>query len=190
MISKDFIPNIKKCDIRPLLIKYTDHQAVSIQIQTAATKSKGPGFWKINNSVLTEPEYTGGIQRIIEKYKIILEKPNTNIPLQWDMLKKEIKEYSCSYTKLRAINKKNNIKECEKRINELTERNEKQERKDIKDEIENLTKKLETAYEYKAKGAQLRSKQEWVEKGEKNTAYFFGLEKQRQTKKNYYKATE
>ena len=46
---------------------------------------------------------------------------------------------------------------------------------------------MEKEYEYKAKGAQIRSKQEWVEKGEKNTAYFFGLEKSRQTKKTIFK---
>jgi hypothetical protein len=33
------------------------------------------------------------------------------------------------------------------------------------------------------KGRQIRSRVKWIEEGEKNTAYFLGLEKTRQTKK-------
>jgi hypothetical protein len=32
-------------------------------------------------------------------------------------------------------------------------------------------------------GAQIRSRVQWVEQGEKNTKYFLGLEKNRQTRK-------
>ena len=53
--------------------------------------------------------------------------------------------------------------------------------------INQIENQLEKHYEYKAKGAQLRSKQDWVEKGEKNTAYFLGLEKNKQTKKTIIK---
>ena len=39
----------------------------------------------------------------------------------------------------------------------------------------------------KAKGAQIRSREKWVEFGEKNNAYFLGLEKKRQIKKSITK---
>ena len=39
-------------------------------------------------------------------------------------------------------------------------------------------------YSDKAKGAQIRSRIKWVEEGEKNTKFFLGLEKARQTRKN------
>ena len=57
LIKEDFLLNVKSCDIRPILIKCIDHQAVSLKIQTIATKSKGPGYWKLNNSILEDPEY-------------------------------------------------------------------------------------------------------------------------------------
>ncbi|MCU7801185.1 MAG: reverse transcriptase family protein, partial [gamma proteobacterium symbiont of Lucinoma myriamae] len=46
---------------------------------------------------------------------------------------------------------------------------------------------LNTIYIYKAKGAQIRAKAEWIEKGEKNTKLFLALEKNRQIKKNIQK---
>jgi hypothetical protein len=42
-------------------------------------------------------------------------------------------------------------------------------------------------YNQKAKGAQIRSREKWVELGEKNNSYFLGLEKQRQVKKSISK---
>ena len=52
----------------------------------------------------------------------------------------------------------------------------------LNNEIDNLEKELEQIYEQKAKGAQIRSREKWVEFGEKNNAYFLDLEKKRQIK--------
>jgi hypothetical protein len=53
-----------------------------------------------------------------------------------------------------------------------------------------LLKELEQIYEQKAKGGQIRSREKWVEFGEKNNAYFLGLEKKRQIKKSITKLLE
>jgi hypothetical protein len=42
--------------------------------------------------------------------------------------------------------------------------------------------KMATTTTEKTKGRQIRSRVKWIEEGEKNTAYFLGLEKTRQTK--------
>lgn len=41
---------------------------------------------------------------------------------------------------------------------------------------------LDDMYNNKAQGAFILSKTKWIEKGEKNTSYFFNLEKRRQTR--------
>lgn len=48
--------------------------------------------------------------------------------------------------------------------------------------LNNLQNQLDSLYLERAKGAFIRSRARWLEEGEKKT-YFFGLEKQRQTKK-------
>ncbi len=40
-----------------------------------------------------------------------------------------------------------------------------------------LQLELEQIYEYKAKGAFIRSRRKWLEKGESNSKYFFNLER-------------
>jgi len=49
--------------------------------------------------------------------------------------------------------------------------------------FQELQSQLDELYSEKANGAYIRSRARWIEKGEKNSSCFFGLEKQRQTKK-------
>ena len=57
----------------------------------------------------------------------------------------------------------------------------------IEKRINVIEKELEQIYNQKAKGAKIRSREKWVELGEKNNSYFLGLEKQRQVKKSISK---
>ena len=50
--------------------------------------------------------------------------------------------------------------------------------------ILNTEQELDSIYEYRAKGAQIRARAEWIEQGEKSSKFFLGLEKRRQIKKN------
>ena len=83
---------------------------------------------------------------------------------------------------------KNELKELEKELKTLTNLLYKRsDNKHITEKISVIENKIETHYEYKAKGTQIRARQEWIEKGEKNNAYFLGLEKSNQTKKTILK---
>jgi len=48
---------------------------------------------------------------------------------------------------------------------------------DTRSEIQVIKLKLDDLYISKASGAFVRSRARWIEKGERNTAYFFALEK-------------
>lgn len=54
-------------------------------------------------------------------------------------------------------------------------------------ELKLLQSQSDDIYTAKANGAYIRSRARWIEKGEKSSAYFFGLEKQRQTKRKISK---
>lgn len=53
--------------------------------------------------------------------------------------------------------------------------------------LNNLQSNLDNLYLEKAKGAFICSRARWIEEGEKNSFYFFSLEKQGQTKKKINK---
>ena len=110
-----------------------------------------------------------------------------NMSLLWDALKLEIKEKTIKYCKNKANLIKSEINKMENDLKTLIERYNENESNFLLDKINILENKIEKEYEYKAKGAQIRSKQIWIEQGEKNNAYFLGLEKSRQTKKTILK---
>ena len=68
LISPDIRPHVMKADIRPAMISYTDHQAISLQVRQNS-EERGRGFFKINNSILKEQKYIDLINKLIENYK-------------------------------------------------------------------------------------------------------------------------
>mgnify|MGYP000184526917 CR=1 FL=1 len=44
LIDENTLPLIKSCDIRPAMIKTTDHLAVSLKLNSPV--KRGPGYWK------------------------------------------------------------------------------------------------------------------------------------------------
>ena len=183
LINKDFTINIKSCDIRPILIKSTDHQAVSLKIESVISKTKGPGYWKLNNSVIEEKDYINKIDNLIKKYEILVNAKRLDPCILLDMLKLEIKNFSIQYCKNRARKSKNVTRKLENELKNLKLKYSGNESNIIADKIMEIEKEIERYYEYTAKGAQIRSRQEWVEKGERNNSYFLGLEKNNQRKK-------
>lgn len=49
--------------------------------------------------------------------------------------------------------------------------------------VENIENEIGKLYNEKIKGKRIRARVKWVEEGEKNSAYFLGMEKSRQSKK-------
>ena len=106
----------------------------------------------------------------------------------WDLLKVKIKEHSVLYCKKRNIYKKNRLLYLEEQIDKIDEQIAS---KKYHDNILNLKKmelksEIEIELRLQAKASQIRSKAQYVEEGEKNTAYFLSLEKQRQISNTIY----
>ena len=71
----DYLKILVSCKIKPVCIKYTDHQSVFLNF-LSNVEEKGKGFWKINNSILNDKDYQDKINDIILK----------NIPLKSIMI--------------------------------------------------------------------------------------------------------
>ena len=167
-----------KADIRPVAIKYTDHQAVSIILDIKVVK-RGPGYWKLNNSLLDDEQYIKIIDETLDTYNEKIEKENIDIQITWEMLKIEIKGKSIQYGIRKAQTRIDEIKCLENKLEELLSEKYKNDQN-----IQEIQTTLENKYEMKAKGAQIRSRIKWIEEGERNSKYFLTLEKKRQSQKS------
>lgn len=100
LIDDNLLPSILSSDIRPAVIKSTDHLAISLKIKPCS--KRGLGFWKLNNSYLNDVEYISMISNLVDS----LETENINDYQQkWDLCKCKIKELSVIYAKSKARKK-------------------------------------------------------------------------------------
>ena len=72
-----------------------DHSALKLNFKTDCGE-KGPDYWKINNSVLNEPQYIRVINNAIRNTINDCKSLNSK-QLTWEMVKLNIKECKISY---------------------------------------------------------------------------------------------
>ena len=134
-----------------------------VTIQVALhTNPRGPGFWKLNTSFLSETEYINHIEGVKDEHQ---NDKSVNASLLWEMIKLKVREQALRYAKIKKA-KMLREEELEKKINIL------QRQTDLgcnNIQLEQKTKELEKIIEYRTRGAILRAKCRWYNEGEKNS---------------------
>lgn len=173
LISDNLISSVKSCSISNAPL--TDHAGIELEISDVNYNLfRKPGYWKLNSSLLNNSDYCLGIKGIIDYFT-----KNTNIShtLNWEMFKYECRKFSIKFSKDLLKSKGLQFAFILKEINRITclaNPNDAE-----KESLYLLREKLDSFYIEKAKGAFIRSRAKWLEAGEKNSAYFFNLEKKR-----------
>jgi exonuclease III len=175
LLSNSLMSNVISCDIRPAQIKHTDHQAVSLKIREAS-QNKGRGYWKINNSILSDTHYKNKLSHVIHDTAKEAEEDNLNKQHTWDLIKIAIRDHTVLHCKQQAKNTSNELSALENKLKHLRQKTDFTD-ENTAQEIEDVEEQIGKIYEYKSRGAQIRARAEWLENGEKNNKYFLGLGK-------------
>lgn len=185
LVSPEIRKNCSSCDIRPIVSKLTDHNCVSMKINLNRG-DKGRGYWKLNTSVLKDEGYIKKITSLIKEYKIKAVDYN-DLRILWDNFKIEVRDFTINHCKINAKIKKQSLQMLEEKLKLLNQKVDNIPRQNTKHEIIReisiVENQIDNIYSQKIKGNQIRSRVKWIEKGEKNTSFFLGLEKTRQSKK-------
>ena len=141
--------------------------------------NKGPGFWKFNCTALADTKYTKLIQTTIED--TIKDNQNTNPNLLIDTIKCRVRGASVKYGAHKKRTNKNNFKLWTDRITEIQQlivnTFDNEIITTLTTELTELTSKIETLINIETAGAILRSRVQYYEEGERNSKYFYNLEK-------------
>jgi hypothetical protein len=178
-IDENMLDKIQHCEhsIAPC----PDHKAVILSIR-CSEKKRGRGYWKLNTSILAEEKYRNEIREIITNtIKDHNDIENLDKGLIWELIKIRVKEFSIQYCCHRSKRNEIETKILESKLimidNDL--------KVNCNDEALKLSRKfikeqLDAIYVRKGIGAQIRSKVQWVEEGERSTSYFLAIENHRQ----------
>ncbi len=141
----------------------SDHSPITICLAFIEKPTLGSGHWKLNTSLLSDQNYIqnmkANIARWKEEYKDI-----DDLNLKWEILKYEIRKFSIAFSKNKKTITRNRKDELERKLQYL-ESLEYQNIENIHNQLYQTKEELNKIYE--DEGAE----------GEKSTAYFFNLEK-------------
>lgn len=153
----------------------SDHSMVSIHFKIP-TMLRGPGFWRMNNSLLHDPDFiTGMEQNILKSLEEELQDPN----MEWEWIKYKIRSFAISYGIEKARRERSHAASLEKRLKVLAEVHDLTATPDIISEAQSIKRELAELQQHQANKTIFKTKANWTQMGEKPTAYFLGLEKRK-----------
>jgi len=104
LVSTEILMNSYSSDIRPIVLKFTDHNSISLKLKLFKG-NKGNGYWKLNTSILENQEYCKSIEKLITKYQHKF-KEQTKLDILWDNFKLEARDKTIDHCKKLANSKK------------------------------------------------------------------------------------
>ena len=171
----DLTSSIRESHIKS--IGFSDHRYVSTTIEFSSFKF-GKSYYKIDSSLLTDAKYcniiTSEINETLHTYRDI------NPSLKFEMIKKNVTEVSQQYSKFKKRDRKDNIKIAQEKLNKLeNDLISEPENREVIREISKTKATLELMEIETTKSAAIRAGIKYIEEGEKNSRYFYALEKSR-----------
>ena len=184
LLAKSMVHLVSVADIKISIAP--DHRAVRLGVKLSQSK-RGPGLWKLNNSLLKDEAFITLIQFM---YPTIRAKYNSleDMRLKWELIKMELRRIIIAFAKSKARQTRIYLENLEKQLADLDIEiqnftGQQKDRELKQSEQDKLKKELQFLYNKKGEGAIFRSKLRWSEQGEKPTKYFFNLEAKNFTQK-------
>ena len=172
IVSQGLDSQINNCTYLQGLL--TDHSAIYLSVEQNKNK-RGVGLWRLNSSILQNPENISKVS--FELQKLIQCSENMPIINRWDYIKKKIRGKLQQISRESASEEKLAIAQLSEKKNDFEENMPLQQ----KDQViyENTKSELDELMLQRARRLIFRSGARWYEEGERNTKYFYNLEKAR-----------
>ena len=175
-MSQNLIHKSTKADICPT--QWSDHKYVTTQFLIKPPEPRGPNYWKLNTSVLEEPEYQIAIKELITQQSILIPKFGST-RLWWDDLKFKIQSATIRYCKKRNNQRNRTLQDIKKQIT-----NQVNLETPNRDTLDHLYHQMYLLKEDIQRGTMIRSREQTILDNEKPTKYFFSKETARQEQKS------
>ncbi len=179
LISCELCKIVSECKITAAPL--TDHCMVTLSLSVLKKPQISPNIWKFNNDLLKNDRFYQQVLALIEEIDK-LDMSNLN---KWEWFKFKVKQIAIDTGKFLSVRRKQKQRELIGEINSLVVNT--QELPENSAKLQSLQSQLDELYSEKANGAYIRSRARWIERGEKSSSYFFGLENKGKTKKKISK---
>jgi len=147
----------------------SDHSLVKLKLDLS-TLPRGPGSFKMNNSHLYEDDFKNNIKNAI--LELVRNNSDSNPNTLWELIKGTIRNESIKFPSRRKREKEREENTLKSNISKIEDDlNSNPNNENLKHKLFSENRKLDNLRGAKIKGILLRSKAEWIEGSEKNTAF-------------------
>ena len=159
----------------------SDHRGIEIMLK-CSNSQRGPGYYKFNNLLLKNRNYLDKMNSLIDEF--LQHHINENPVIKWELLKVKIREISIQFSKSLAIKKRNRSIDFYQKLNacESALANDPN-NVELQRECNKLKTNIEIMEQDRLKSSQIRIKQKFISEGDKNSKFFFNLEKSQASSK-------
>ena len=175
LISDQLQDQIDQVAILPSIQSY--RSTLKLKICGTKCSSKGPSYWKLNNSLLLHKVFIKLMKSEVPKFYQESEEKLRNPMMRWEYLKYKVRDFSKQYSVDKAREQKAKRNRLESRVKELDVLISSNAEETFIQEYHECKHQLEEIYNYITQGIILSSKVDWYEHGEKFSKYFLNLEK-------------
>ena len=198
-ISPHLISSVQDININPGY--RTDHCIVTMKLHVTEVE-RGPGLWKIKDSILKDHEYIELINTTIkntayeyaipiynEEYISNFDNYSTleftiNDSLFYETFLMLIRGETVKYCKIKARNKRVKEKELQKHVETAYNVFNSNKNETNAQYLQKVQGELEHHRQPYIEGLIVRSRTQWYEEGERNSKYFLSLEKRKSNRKS------
>ena len=174
LVSSDVILQTQQAEID--ISAQTDHNLVSF-VWRNKELDRGPGLWKFNNTMLRHKDFLTCMNQTIECAQQVYAKLDPI--LKWEMVKHDIIKTAKDFAKKLSMKKQEKRNELEKVVKLCLAEMQHRQTPQLENKLQEAQLTLETFEKEKLLGSIFRSKVQWYGEGEKNSRYFFSIEKNR-----------
>ena len=128
---------------------------------------RGPGFWKFNNSLLSDTKYVELLNFLIPEFAK-KHQGTEDKGLFWEMIKMEIRAFTIKFLKKKAKIKRDEESALLSEMIKLQRKLQTAYSESLRIGIERIKTKLSKIASVKTRGTIIRSRVRWYEYGEKN----------------------
>ena len=185
LTSAHLFDHINNVDICPAI--KTGHASVVIEFNMIEQQLKGPGFWKLNVSLLMNDDYVNAMECNIPLWEEESKQFFADSKMAWEWIKIKIREFSVDFSKKVARKKKKEESDLLKNYERLKVVHELNPSDDTFYNLEKIKSELELLEERKTEGIIVRARARCHEHGEKSNKHFLSLEKRNHIRKHVRK---
>ena len=170
-----WVPSVSSCSV--YVCPFSDHRGLCLSLSVPDAVPPGPGYWKLNTSILDDPDYRQLVRDEWSAWRLAIPR-FPSLAKWWDRGKSKIKGLTIRFCANKARTTSSSRDALVRLVQHLQAKVDAGITSCI-DPWRSACSELARLDSHAARGAQVRARVRWVEEGESSSQYFLRLEKKR-----------